>query len=150
MFSSSRCFAAVRLSGVGLQTAHSCPEDEDAAAAYACSCMGGSAVLFGAAHPAAAACAADFGILSFSANKPNVFACSLQTGLRALPASFGAIFGKDSSVQTAADIRDTAKRYSGELRDRAAVELPLLPFSRYEQHSAFCSIMRSMPAQHHI
>uniref|UniRef100_A0A383VBJ9 Letm1 RBD domain-containing protein n=1 Tax=Tetradesmus obliquus TaxID=3088 RepID=A0A383VBJ9_TETOB len=64
----------------------------------------------------------------------------LKTGLRALPASFGAIFGKDSSVQTAADIRDTAKRYSGELRDRAAVELPLLPFSSEMQAQAACDV----------
>jgi hypothetical protein len=54
----------------------------------------------------------------------------MQTGLRALPASFGAIFPKDSGLQIAADIRDTAKRYSSDLKNRAAAELPLLPFSR--------------------
>jgi hypothetical protein len=54
----------------------------------------------------------------------------MQTGLRALPASFGAIFPKDSGLQIAADIRDTAKRYSSDLKNRAVTELPLLPFSR--------------------
>ncbi|KAF6258973.1 hypothetical protein COO60DRAFT_1515473 [Scenedesmus sp. NREL 46B-D3] len=64
----------------------------------------------------------------------------LKTGLRALPASFGAIFPKDSGLQIAADIRDTAKQYSSDLRGRAAVELPLLPFSSEVQAQAACDV----------
>lgn len=53
-----------------------------------------------------------------------------QTGLRtlSLPA-MSSLFGADGAAVDEA-VRDTAKRCSTELRQRAAQELPLLPFSR--------------------
>lgn len=53
-----------------------------------------------------------------------------QTGLRSLPPSIlSSLFGSsDSDVEAA--IRDTAKRCSSELRQRAAEELPQLPYNR--------------------
>lgn len=61
----------------------------------------------------------------------NLYCCVLfQTGLRALPAGCGALFGTDNGVNAESAIRDLAKRYSSDLRQRVSVELPLLPFSR--------------------
>lgn len=73
-----------------------------------------------AAHSVAAAC-------SYRLPAAN------QTGLRALPAGFGTIFGKDkdNGSEAAAAIKGTARQYSTELKDRAALELPLLPYSRW-------------------
>jgi hypothetical protein len=53
----------------------------------------------------------------------------LQSGLRTLPPSLATLFGSDGPDIEAA-IRETAKQRSSELRERAAQELPLLPFSR--------------------
>lgn len=55
--------------------------------------------------------------------------CTLQTGLRTLPPTLSTLFGPEGSVVEAA-VRETAKQSSSELRQRAAQELPLLPFSR--------------------
>jgi hypothetical protein len=55
----------------------------------------------------------------------------LRSGLRTLPAGFGAaLFGPDAAASVETTVRDTAKRLSGALRERTAQELALLPFSR--------------------
>jgi hypothetical protein len=53
----------------------------------------------------------------------------LQTGLRTLPPTLSSLFGPEGSAVEAA-VRETAKQCSSDLRQRAAQELPLLPFSR--------------------
>ena len=56
----------------------------------------------------------------------------LQTSLRALPPGFGSEFegGPKPKEVLEADVRDVARSYSSQLRERSAVELPLLPFDR--------------------
>lgn len=55
--------------------------------------------------------------------------CVLQTGLRTLPPTLGSLFGAGGFDLEAA-VRDLAKQCSSDLKQRAAQELPLLPYSR--------------------
>lgn len=53
-----------------------------------------------------------------------------QTELRTLPIGFGALFGSDTGLDTESAIRERAKSYSSDLKQRASQELPVLPFKR--------------------
>eukprot|EP00879_Flechtneria_rotunda_P008574 GHRR01008984.1.p1 GENE.GHRR01008984.1~~GHRR01008984.1.p1 ORF type:complete len:466 (+),score=187.81 GHRR01008984.1:140-1537(+) len=67
----------------------------------------------------------------------------LKTGLRTLPGGFGALFGRETGEATEAAIREVAKRFSSELKQRAAVELPQLPFSNESQAQAALDVRNS-------
>lgn len=54
----------------------------------------------------------------------------LKTGLRTLPSGFGSVFGSEAGEAVEGAVRATAKRLGSELKQRAATELPQLPFSR--------------------
>lgn len=51
-------------------------------------------------------------------------------GLRTLPPNLGALFAGGADAEAEAAVREVAKRCCTDLKQRAAQELPLLPFSR--------------------
>ena len=49
--------------------------------------------------------------------------------MRAMPAGFGRVFDKSNAEAAEEKLRELAAQYSQQLKDRAAAELPLLPFA---------------------